>query len=124
MINLEKVFKKTLSNWGHDVYIQRIMANGNYRNNLERVTTRNIYPAGTANANLSQELEEGIAANSEVVYFFEALVNPKEGDRIYEKLPNNFDRQTIYLVDACSPRRGKGGKIVYWTVGATKEKTR
>jgi hypothetical protein len=124
MINLEKVFKKTLSNWGHDVYIQRIMANGNYRNNLERVTTRNVYPAGTANSKLAQELDEGISVNSEVVYFFEASVNPKEGDRIYEKLPNNFDRQTIYLVDACSPRRGKGGKIVYWTVGATKEKTR
>jgi len=123
MINLEKVFKKTLSSWGHDVYIQRIMANGNYKNSLEKVTTRNIYAAGNTNAQLSQELEEGIAANSEVVYFFEASVNPKEGDRIYEKLPNNFNQQTIYTIDACSPRRGRGGKIVYWTVGATKEKT-
>ncbi len=124
MINLEKVFKKTLSSWGHDVYVQRIMANGNYSDTLERVTTRNIYTSGNTNAKLAQELEEGIASNSEVIYFFEASVNPKEGDRIYEKLPNTFDQQTIYLIDACSPRRGRGGKIVFWTVGATKEKTK
>lgn len=122
MINLEKIFKNTLSQWGHDVFLQRIMINGNYRNNLERVTTRNVYPSGSSNAGSSKELEEGISINSEVFYFFECSVNPKEGDRIYEKLPNNFDRQTIYLVDACSPRRGKGGKIIYWTVGASKEK--
>lgn len=124
MINLEKVFKKTLSSWGHDVYIQRIMANGNYKDTLERVTTRNVYPSGSINAKLGQELEEGLAVNSEVVYFFESEVNPKEGDRIYEKLPNNMDKQTIYLIDACSPRRGRGGKIVFWAVGATKEKTK
>lgn len=124
MINLEKTFKKILSSWGHDVYIQRIMANGNYKDSLERVTTRNIYTSGAANAKLAQELDEGIAVNSEVVYFFEASVNPKEGDRIYEKLPNNFNQQTIYVIDACSPRRGRGGKIVFWAVGATKEETK
>jgi hypothetical protein len=124
MINLEKTFKKILSSWGHDVYIQRIMANGNYRDLLERVTTRNIYTSGAANAKLAQELDEGISVNSEVVYFFEASVNPKEGDRIYEKLPNTFNQQTIYVIDACSPRRGRGGKIVFWAVGATKEETK
>lgn len=124
MINLEKTFKKILSDWGHDVYIQRIMPNGNYKDNLERVTTRNVYPSGITNAGLAQELEEGLSVNSEVVYFFESIVNPKEGDRIYEKLPNNMDRQTIYTIDTCSPRRGRGGKIVFWAVGATKEKTK
>jgi hypothetical protein len=124
MINLEKTFKKILSSWGHDVYIQRIMANGNYKDSLERVTTRNIYTSGATNAKLAQELDEGISVNSEVVYFFEASVNPKEGDRIYEKLPNNFNQQTIYVIDACSPRRGRGGKIVFWAVGATKEETK
>lgn len=124
MINLEKTFKKILSSWGHDVYIQRIMANGNYKDSLERVTTRNIYTSGATNAKLAQELDEGISVNSEVVYFFEASVNPKEGDRIYEKLPNTFNQQTIYVIDACSPRRGRGGKIVFWAVGATKEETK
>lgn len=124
MINLEKTFKKILSSWGHDVYIQRIMANGSYKDSLERVTTRNIYTSGSTNAKLAQELDEGISVNSEVVYFFESSVNPKEGDRIYEKLPNNFNQQTIYVIDACSPRRGKGGKIVFWAVGATKEETK
>jgi hypothetical protein len=122
MISLERTFKRILSNWGHDVYIQRIMPNGNYRDSLERVTTRNVYQSGLTNAKLAQELDEGIASNSEVVYFFESSVNPKEGDRIYEKLPNTFGKQTIYTIDACSPRRGRGGKIVFWTVGATKEK--
>lgn len=124
MINIEKTFKKILSEWGHDIYIQRIMANGNYKDSLERVTVRNVYPSGATNAKLGQELEEGLVVNSEVVYYFESQVNPKEGDRIYEKLPNNMERQTIYVIDTCSPRRGRGGKIVFWAVGATKEKTK
>lgn len=122
MINLERSFKKILKEWGHDVYIQRIMPNNNYRDTLERVTTRNVFSSGITNAKSSQEQIEGIAVNSEVVYYFEAEINPQEGDRIYESLPNTFSKQTIYLIDTCSPRRGKNGKIIFWVVGATKEK--
>jgi hypothetical protein len=122
MINLERSFKKILKDWGHDVYIQRMMPNGNYRDTLERVTTRNVFPSGSTNSKSAQEQMEGIAVNSEVVYYFESEINPQEGDRIYENLPNAFGKQTIYLVDTCSPRRGRNGKIVFWVVGATKEK--
>jgi hypothetical protein len=122
MINLERSFKKILKEWGHDVYIQRIMPNNNYRDTIERVTTRNVFSSGITNAKSAQEQIEGIAVNSEVVYYFEAEINPQEGDRIYESLPNAFSKQTIYLIDTCSPRRGKNGKIIFWVVGATKEK--
>jgi len=122
MINLERSFKSILQKWGHDVYIQRIMSNNNYKDTLERVTTRNVFASGVINAKSSQELIEGIVVNSEVVYYFEAEINPQEGDRIYESTPNALNKQTIYLIDTCSPRRGKNGKIIFWVVGATKEK--
>jgi hypothetical protein len=122
MINLEKTFKKILQNWGYDVYIQRIIANGNYKETLERVTTRSVFPGGVINSRSSNEDEEGINVTSDITYYFESAINPKEGDRIYENLPNDFEKQTIYVIDTCSPMRGKGGKITYWIAGASREK--
>lgn len=122
MINLEKSFQKLLRDWGYDVYIQRKMANGNYSNQLERVTTRSVFQNGRINTQAKQEQQEGIEINSEVVYYFESNINPQEGDRIYETLPNAYSKQTIYVIDTASPNRGRMGKISFWTVGASKEK--
>ena len=122
MISIEKTFAKLLREWGYDVYIQRKMSNGNYSNQLEKVTTRSVFQNGKNNTQAKQEQNEGIEINSEVVYYFESNVNPQEGDRIYEQLPNAHKKQTIYIIDAASPLRGRLGKISYWSVGATREK--
>ncbi len=122
MINLEKSFLNILKKWGYDVFLQRKKANGNYEQNLQQVTTRSVYQRGRFLSKAAEENEEGINVNSDVVYYFESSVNPGEGDRIYEMIPNVSDKYTIYSIDTSSPIRGKGGKIIYWIVGATREK--
>ena len=121
MINLEKSFMSILKKWGYDVFIQRKKANGNYEDNLQQVTTRSVFPKGRFEAKSATEEDEGITVNSDVVYYFEGSVNPGEGDRIYEMIPNAASKHTIYVIDTSAPIRGKGGKIIYWTVGATRE---
>lgn len=122
MIDLQKSFAKKLKQWGYNVLLQRKNHNGNYENTLEQVTTRSVFPGGMINARSTEEETEGIAVNSNVTYYFESSVNPGEGDRIYEKMPSTDGKYTLYVIDTSSPMRGKGGKIVFWTVGATREK--
>jgi hypothetical protein len=122
MIDLEKSFSRKLKQWGYNILLQRKLENGNYKDTLEQVTTRSVFPGGMNNARSTQEEDEGVATNSNVTYYFEASVNPGEGDRIYEMIPNVSGKYTIYVIDTSSPMRGRGGKIVFWTVGATKEK--
>jgi hypothetical protein len=123
MIDLKKNFRKILREWGHDVSIQRKLKNGNYSQTLEKYTTRHVGQTGTRNATSAQEGLEGINANYDMVYYFEAEVAPREGDRIYEDLGMGIVRDyTIYTIDISTPVRGRMGKIVYWIVGATREK--
>jgi hypothetical protein len=122
MIDLEKSFSRKLKQWGYNILLQRKLENGNYKDTLEQVTTRSVFPGGMNNARSTQEEDEGVVTNSNVIYYFEASVNPGEGDRIYEMIPNVSGKYTIYVIDTSSPMRGRGGKIVFWTVGATKEK--
>jgi len=122
MIDLQKSFAKKLKQWGYNVLLQRKTLNGNYENTLEQVTTRSVFPGGMINSRSTEEETEGIAVNSNVIYYFESSVNPGEGDRIYEEMPNSPDPYIIYVIDTSSPMRGKGGKIVFWIVGATREK--
>jgi hypothetical protein len=65
-----------------------------------------------------QERPQGLAVSSEVIYYFEHDANPKSGDRIYEDLPNG---EEVFLIDFAAPARGRGGKISFWTAGATRE---
>jgi hypothetical protein len=122
MINLERSFNNILKNWGYDVYIQRKLANGNYSNDLERVTTRSVFPGGNTLAHSAQEEIEGVMIDSDVTYFFEGNVNPQEGDRVYENWPNDGNIQVFYTIDTSVPLRGRRGKIVYWRTGATRDK--
>lgn len=123
MIDPAKTLRKTLREWGHDVYLQRALGNGNHSVNLERVTTRQVGQSGLANADAMGQFSEGVNIKYDVVYYFEAIVNPKEGDRIYENISSNSHRDyTIFVVQAASPVRGRHGKVVFWTVGASREK--
>jgi len=122
MISLELTFNKILKQWGHNVLIQRKMVNGNYKETLEQVTTRSVLPGGLTNAKATLEELEGLTVSSNTTYYFQSSVNPGEGDRIYEMFPTAGNKYTMYVIDTSSPMRGKGGKIVYWITGATREK--
>jgi oxalate decarboxylase/phosphoglucose isomerase-like protein (cupin superfamily) len=123
MIDAAKSFKKILKEWGHDVYIQRILANSNHSNRFERVTTRQVGQSGITNSMSTQEEDEGLVTRYDAVYYFEGSVNPKEGDRIYENYSIKTNRNySMFRIDAATAVRGKFGKIVYWIVGASRER--
>ena len=65
-----------------------------------------------------QENAQGLTVSSEVIYYFQDNASVKSGDRIYEDYPNG---QEVFSVDFSAPIRGRGGKIVYWIAGATRE---
>lgn len=119
MIDIERTFKKTLRQWGHDILLQRRLTdNMKYSSRVEKVTTRRSSPALKAQANMLSEDPEGLTANSEMLYYFESNVNPKTGDRIYENYPTG---KQVFLIDQAVPVMGRYGRIAYWVVGATKE---
>jgi hypothetical protein len=120
MINPKSTFNNILRKWGHNVLIQRVLDKKEmkYSAKMQRYATRCYYPGSTGFSNALAEVPSGIAVNSEAVYYFQDLVNPKSGDRIYEYLPTG---QEIFNIDFAAPVRGRGGKIVYWIAGATRE---
>lgn len=123
MINEVRSFRKILREWGHDVYLQRILSNGNYSENLEKITTRQVGQSGMINTDSMSQNEEGINVIYDAVYYFEANVNPKEGDRIYEDISSkNHRNYSMYVIQAASLNRGRGGKNVFWSVGVKREK--
>lgn len=123
MINEFRSFRKILREWGHDVYIQRMLSNGNYSEKLEKVTTRQVGQSGLVNVNSMEQGDEGIVYSYDAVYYFEAKVNPKEGDRIYEDISSkNHRNYSIFIIQAASLNRGRQGKNVFWTVGVKREK--
>lgn len=123
VIDARRSFKRILREWGHDIYLQRILKNGNHSDQFERVTTRQVVQSGVANSQSTVESQDGIYTSYDAVYYFEDTINPMEGDRIYEnyslKAAKNY---TMFSIDAVSPVRGRMGKISYWVVGVTREK--
>jgi len=122
MIDPKKTLNNILKQWGHNVLVQRLIDNQHmqYESKLQRYTTRSYYPGSSGFANAMQEKTQGITISSEVIYYFQDFVNPKSGDRIYEELPTGNE---IFKIDFAAPVRGRGGKIVYWIAGATREET-
>lgn len=123
MIDAKRSFNKILREWGHDVYIQRILPNGNHSNEFEKVTTRQVGQSGITNSMSTKEEDDGLITRYDAVYYFDESVRPKEGDRIYEnysiKVQKNY---TMFRVSAATAVRGRNGKIIYWIVGASREK--
>jgi hypothetical protein len=120
MIDIERVFKKTLRQWGHNILLQRRLDdNMKYSSKVEKITTRRSSPRLRSAATTLQEQVEGLVEESDMLYYFESSVNPKSGDRIYEDYPK--DNRNVYLVDQAIPVYGKYGKIAYWVVGASQE---
>ena len=123
MIDPKRTFKKILKEWGHDVYLQRLLSNGNYADQFELITTRQVGQSGLTNTTSAHEMDEGVVVRYDAVYYFEDVVNPTEGDRIYEGFSSKLNKNyTIFKIDAVTPVRGRLGKINYWIVGASRER--
>lgn len=122
MIDAKRAFRKVLREWGHDVYIQRRLSNGNYSDKFEKVTTRHVGQSGLTNTISMNVVEEGLEVKFDSIYYFEAEVLPKQGDRIYEDYSTKTKNYTMLVIAASTPIRGRQGKILFWTVGANRER--
>jgi hypothetical protein len=122
MINAKRVFQKILKEWGYDIFLQRRLSDDFvYEDTLERYTTRSVYPRNISLAKAQEEMPEGVITNSDLIFYFEANVNPKPGDRIYEESFNSLEQSVMYKIDDAYPVRGRFGEVNYWIVGATRE---
>jgi len=120
MIDLVKTFRATLKQWGHDILLQRRLNDDMlYSARMEKTTVRSYNAQLNNQTNALAENIEGLTINSEMIYFFDSLANPKSGDRIYEEYPTGVQ---IFLIDQCTPVKGRLGKTVYWVAGATRER--
>jgi hypothetical protein len=119
MIDLVATFRNTLKQWGHDILLQRrLNDNMLYSARMEKTTVRSYNAQLTGQTNSLMENIEGLNVNSEMIYYFDSLANPKSGDRIYEEYPTGVQ---IFMIDQATPVKGRMGKTVYWVVGATRE---
>lgn len=126
MADLRKSFDSILVKYGHNVFLQRRINEytdeaPEFKNELERHTTRHMHPSSIGLAKLADEQIAGVAHDSEMVYWFRYDVLPAPGDRIYENIelyPNNL---SVFTIDKSIPMRGKGGQIAFWACGVTQE---
>lgn len=123
-MSIETEFDSILKKWGHNIYLQRVEDRYNgekfvYKNVFERHTVRHVSAFNLAKA--QQQNEEGVGFDSSMIYYMRADVNPLPGDRIYENIENYPNNTATYIVDSAVPMRGEGGRVSYWSVGATKE---
>lgn len=117
---LKRSLDKILREWGHDIVLQRTTSSKNtFSNKLERHTVRHMYPANRGLPNILEELPEGIIHNVDLLYYFRADAKPNEDDRIYEQ--DEGHGQRTYIIDFALPMRGRGGEIVYYICGASRE---
>lgn len=139
MPDLRQTFKYIQRKYGHNILLQRrdlsiepdgphqLQTNNGYKAELERFTVRSRYPGRDASLPMSaEEYREGIVTNVDLLFYFQHDANPKEGDRIYvqddryaasKKLMHGYE---MYVIDYAISHRGLGGRIEYWTAGATR----
>lgn len=125
--NVEQKFYSILRRYGHNVFLQRVLntEKGNeaprYSNKLEQWTTYSLMPGGSSGiSHTAEENQEGLMYDVDMIFYFQAKVNPASGDRIYEEVDRLPNKEAVYSVDFAQPLRGVGGRIIYWTVGATR----
>lgn len=119
-ISLRDQFEGVLKKAGWNVYLQR--RNGDsFSDQLEFHTVRNNFGSTHGATSEAQEEEEGVAVTPDNVFYFKWDVNPGEGDRIYERFPNQVNNTAVWLIDYAQPFRGFKGEIIYWACGVTRE---
>lgn len=126
-MNLRDEFDSIMAKYGHAVYLQRVTNpfEGNekltYSTTLEKWMVRSMNPFTSGGLpGLVQEQPEGLEFPAEMVFWFRWNVNPGPGDRIYENLPGYPNNQVIYTIDYADAKRGDGGRIEFWAIGATR----
>lgn len=130
-MNLRATVNSIMKKWGHDVLLQRklvspptgglygLQENSGYSKQLERHTTRHRWPNQSGGlTGVLQEQTEGVDAQVDLIYYFLWDVNPKSGDRIYDKNPTGW---THYTIDWALPMRFQNGRIEYWITGVSME---
>jgi hypothetical protein len=123
--DLRRTLHGILRDYGHNVYLQRRVANvtngpyvePRYTERLEKHTVREMIPSTVQLANILEEQTEGNVTTVDKVYWFMWDVNPKKGDRIYDDRPTGRE---IYTIDYAYPYRGQKGRIEYWGAGVTR----
>lgn len=137
--DLRSVFDNILKEWGHNILLERVLnphepnkppryIEGN-KKKYERHTVRHTYPGSRALGSIAQEEIEGMLHRYENIYYFRHNVDPMSGDRIHENLSSDtlfgdmdrYNQFNTFIVDAAIPMRGKGGEIVFWATGVTRE---
>lgn len=124
MNSINKDFDSILKKWGHNIYLQRVIEHFNgeklrYDNTFERHTVRHVSASSLTNS--KQEHMEGIVFDLSMKYYMRVDSKPLPGDRIYENIESYPNNIVTYIIESVIPMRGEGGKISFWTVGATKE---
>lgn len=132
--NLRATFKGILGDWGHNVLLQHRTLDGeSFQRKLELHTVRYTYPQKSGISRIAEYQPEGRVHTVDILYYFRHDASPVEGDRIYEYdgrypeldshgNPIQHTGHSTWLVDYALPLRGKRGQIVYYTVGATRER--
>lgn len=124
---MRQEFDRIIKNYGHNIYLQRRLSDGSYKDSLEIHTVR--FSLGTSRGlpDIRQEATEGILNSSKRIYHFRYDAEPFENDRIYEVEPTRTKAENslasgrlIFIVDTVAPMYGIGGNLVYWQVGATR----
>jgi hypothetical protein len=128
--------KEILTNYGHDIILQRRNPNNRgYSDVFERHTVRHTFPSVRGLPQIQQERPEGITHAVDMVYYFLLEAEPREMDRIYEYDPRYKDvifssensgelqgyAQSVWTIDYSMPMRAENGEIVFWTVGVTRD---
>lgn len=114
-------FDYILKHYGHDVVLRKERDDEVL---WERHTTRNRYPAVRGVPQVRDEKVEGFIHLVDMIFYFRAEAQPREGDRIYEpderydELENNFVQ---WVIDYAIPHRGRGGEVIYYTAGCTRD---
>lgn len=114
-------FDYVLTNYGYDVIVRKVRS-GNIE--WERHTTRSRYPAVRGLPDVGDEQEEGLVHNVDMLFYFRANADIREGDRIYEQDPRYGDGRVDgvqYVVDFALANRGIRGEVSFYTVGVTRD---
>jgi len=124
-MDARKSMDAILKKYGHDVLLQRRIekteaTTKKFANVLERHTVRSMYPGSGSLPIVANEQMPGVTHSADMVFYFRWDANPSSGDRIYEgEVADKTAR--VFTIDYAIPNRGVGGRVEYWTVGATLE---
>jgi hypothetical protein len=126
-MDLRREFDNILKNYGHNILLQRdsnSLVPGktpDYGHVLEMHTVRHVYPNSNSLGFVQQEHIEGLNYDVDVVYYFRHDANPDPGDRVYDNIESFPNGSIIFTIDWAAPMRGRGGQIVFWAAGCTKQ---